>query len=223
VLEDAFALYEDSLIASWRQLASVDPEGEVIDDSDSVTMSHSHPALRNALLRSPKGLDRIQEVFGGHHHAVWVREPGGSLEKAGYRRDERTVPMVLDLASWDRTPAVPVVRVAPGDVARRSGVDRAVLAGLQSAYGHATERWESWALTMTTGVVANVSFVATREEFQRRGLGRAVVTRALLDARHRGERYATLQSTTAGLSLYRGLGFRNIGVWQEWIPVRSAP
>ncbi len=220
MLDDLFTVHENSLIASWRLLASVDPEGEVVDDRDAVTMSHSHPALCNALLRSPEGLDRIRKVFGERHHAVWVRQPGDGLEAAGYRRDERTVPMVLDLADWDQTPAVPVVPVAPGDVAQHSGVDRAMLADLPHTYGHATERWESWAITMTTDAVANISFVTTREEFQRRGLGRAVMTRALLDARYRGERYATLQSTPAGVRLYHGLGFRDVGVWQEWVPVR---
>ncbi|SNY54943.1 GNAT family N-acetyltransferase [Paractinoplanes atraurantiacus] len=73
---------------------------------------------------------------------------------------------------------------------------------------------------MTTGSVANVSFVTTREEFQRRGLGRAVMTRALQDARGRGETHATLQSTPEGLRLYRRLGFSDVGVWQEWTPGR---
>ena len=219
--DDPFTLYENSLIASWRLLASVDPGGAVVDDPDAVTMSHSHPALCNALLRSPEGLDRIRTVFGARPHAVWVRQPGGGLDEAGYRRGERTVPMVLDLADWSQTPAVPVVRVAPGEVAQHSGVDRAMLANVPNTYGHATERWESWAITMTTDVVANISFVTTREEFQRRGLGRAVMTSALLDARDRGERYAALQSTPAGVPLYHGLGFRDIGAWQEWTPART--
>ncbi|SNY54946.1 hypothetical protein [Paractinoplanes atraurantiacus] len=105
--DDLFALHEASLIESWRQLASVDPVGEVAVDAGAVTMAHSHPALCNALLRTPEGLSRIRKVFAGRHHAVWVREPQAgldrALESAGYQRDERTVPMVLDLRAWNGT------------------------------------------------------------------------------------------------------------------------
>ncbi|GAA0485832.1 hypothetical protein Ade02nite_09440 [Paractinoplanes deccanensis] len=239
MIDDLFALHEASLIGSWRLLASVDPAGEVVADATAVTMAHSHPALCNALLRTPEGLDRVRKVFGDRHHAVWVRDPWWNassspdasgalarfyldqvLEAAGYRRDERTVPMVLDLRAWDGAPAVPVARVSPGDVAEHSGVGRAMLADVPHTHGHATEGWESWAITMTTDAVANISFVTTRDEFQRRGLGRAVMTQALRDARDRGETHATLQSTPAGLRLYHGLGFRDVGSWQEWVPAR---
>jgi ribosomal protein S18 acetylase RimI-like enzyme len=183
-------------------------------------MTHSSPWLCNAVLRSPGGLDRIREVFGERHHAVWVRQPGEGLEAAGYQRDDYTVPMVLDLESWTGTPAVPVLPVAPADVARHSDVQREMLADLPHTYGFATERWESWALVMMTGPVANISFVTTRDEFQRRGLGRAVMTRSLLDARERGARHAALQSSPAGVRLYHGLGFSDVGLWQEWVPAR---
>ncbi|XVU22703.1 GNAT family N-acetyltransferase [Actinoplanes sp. CA-054009] len=339
MVDDLFALHETSLIDSWRLLASVDPAGDLTADSDAVTMAHSHPALCNALLRTPKGLERIRKVFPDRHHAVWVRDPDPSLDRAleaaGYRRDERTVPMLLDLRTWTETAAPPtapqhnptadpvdaaraastdaaravsgdaaravsgdraravsgdraqaapdegawavsgdraqaapdvgaritpddvaraasddgarvtpvdsarvtpddgaragaadvvrvaaidVVRVEPGEVAERSGVGRAMLAEVPHTYGYATAGWEAWAVAMTTGPVANISFVTTRAEFQRRGLGRAVMARALRDARDRGLTHATLQSTPEGLRLYRGLGFLDLGVWQEWVP-----
>ncbi|MCO8277721.1 GNAT family N-acetyltransferase [Actinoplanes sp. TRM 88003] len=215
----SFPLYEQSLLESWRLLASADPGARVVEDQDAVTMSHSHPLLRNAILRSPAGLARIREVFGDRHHALWVRQPGAGLEAAGYERDEHTVPMVLDLDGWAGTPTVPVRSVAPIEVARHSGVEIA----MPPAYGFATGQWESWALTMMTGAVANISFVTTRDEFQRRGLGRAVMTHLLLDAQQRGARHAALQSSPAGVRLYHGLGFRDVGLWQEWVPAGGVP
>ena len=44
------------------------------------------------------------------------------------------------------------------------------------------------------------------------------MAQALSDARARGQTHATLQSTVAGIRLYHGLGFRDVGVWQEWVP-----
>ncbi|MFG1992711.1 GNAT family N-acetyltransferase [Actinoplanes sp. NPDC048988] len=216
-----FPLHETSLITSWRLLAEADPAGEVVAGPDAVTMTHSHPALCNALLRTPEGLATIEKVFAERPHAVWVREPDPALDRAleaaGYQRDERTVPMVLDLSTWKGTPAVEVVRAAPGDVAEHSGVGGAMLAEVRHTYGYATAGWESWAIAMTTDTVTNISFVTTRAEFQRRGLAHAVMTRALHDARTRGETHATLQSTPEGLHLYHRLGFHDVGTWQEWV------
>ncbi|GAA0803520.1 GNAT family N-acetyltransferase [Spirilliplanes yamanashiensis] len=222
MVDELFALHEASLIASWRLLAAADPAAAVVDDVGAVTMTHPHPALCNALLRSPAGLGRIRRLYGGRHHAVWVRDPypalDAALAAAGYRRDERTVPMVLDLRQEPAADSTAeVVQVDPAGVAEHSGVGRAMLAGVPHAYGHATAGWESWAVTVLTGAVANVSFVGTRAEFRRRGLARAVVARALRDARGRGATHATLQSTAEAVGLYRGLGFRDAGAWQEWV------
>jgi len=74
---------------------------------------------------------------------------------------------------------------------------------------------------MMTGPVANISFVTTRDEFQRRGLGRAVMTQSLLDARKGGARHAALQSSPARVRLCHGLGFQDVGFWhRSGVPAR---
>jgi ribosomal protein S18 acetylase RimI-like enzyme len=223
VVADEFASYEGSLLSSWRLLASVDPDARIVDDGPAVTMTHSHPALCNAILRDVTGLDRIRGEFASRHHAIWIRTPdterSQALASAGYVRDVRTVPMLLDLEHWVPHEVEPtVVAVSPGDLAVHSGMDSSLLDAVPDTFAHATPGWESWALTMTTGEAVNVSFVITRVEHQRRGLAQAVMTRALIDARERGSRHAALQSTEEGLRLYRRLGFRAVGEWQEWVP-----
>ncbi|GAA3392823.1 hypothetical protein [Cryptosporangium minutisporangium] len=59
---DDLSLYEKSLIASWRLLASVDPEGEVVDGPHAVTMSHSHPALCNGGGRHSEDLTALRVI-----------------------------------------------------------------------------------------------------------------------------------------------------------------
>ena len=51
----------------------------------------------------------------------------------------------------------------PAEVARLSGVGLEVPADVPHTYGFATGHRESWALTMMTGPVATIPFVATRD------------------------------------------------------------
>jgi ribosomal protein S18 acetylase RimI-like enzyme len=66
----------------------------------------------------------------------------------------------------------------------------------------------------------NVSFVATRPAARGQGLATAVTRAALLDARQRGARTASLQATAMAERLYNRLGFQPVGRWQEWSPTR---
>jgi GNAT superfamily N-acetyltransferase len=60
--------------------------------------------------------------------------------------------------------------------------------------------------------------VGTSPGWRRRGLARALVRHALADARTRGARTTTLQSTPMGEPLYRSLGFDAAGRYEEWVP-----
>jgi len=66
------------------------------------------------------------------------------------------------------------------------------------AYDHGNEDTAVW-------------FVATRPEAQGQGLGRQVLTALLHDAKERGNRTASLQSSAAGRRLYTSLGFTAVG------------
>jgi GNAT superfamily N-acetyltransferase len=56
-----------------------------------------------------------------------------------------------------------------------------------------------------------VWLVATLPGAQRRGLGRAILQRLLLDARDRGQRTASLQASPKGRPLYERIGFEPVG------------
>ena len=58
--------------------------------------------------------------------------------------------------------------------------------------------------------VAGVYFVMTVPEARRRGIGAAITAAVLREARDSGFEYAVLGSSPAGLSVYAGLGFREV-------------
>mgnify|MGYP000653241878 CR=1 FL=1 len=60
--------------------------------------------------------------------------------------------------------------------------------------------------------------VATIPPARRAGLGTAVTAQALRDARGRGCRTASLQSTGEAEGLYARLGFLPAGRFREWTP-----
>lgn len=68
--------------------------------------------------------------------------------------------------------------------------------------------------TAFVGVVGEWAFVAnvaTRADCRRRGLGRAVMSAAVLGAGRSGARHVALMSSEAGLPLYRAMGFTHVG------------
>jgi GNAT superfamily N-acetyltransferase len=73
-------------------------------------------------------------------------------------------------------------------------------------------------LTVGGGVVGLYN-VITAEGYRRRGIGRALTTRPLLDARVAGFTTAVLQATEAGARVYRQLGFTPFGAITEYKPV----
>ena len=60
--------------------------------------------------------------------------------------------------------------------------------------------------------------VGTAPRWRRRGLARNLVEHVLADARRRGARTATLQSTRMAQQLYQSLGFEPAGRYEEWVP-----
>ena len=60
------------------------------------------------------------------------------------------------------------------------------------------------------GGVAGIWGVTTLPEVRRQGFGRAITLGTLLDAKKRGLKTAILFSSTAGLNLYRQIGFREV-------------
>ena len=63
---------------------------------------------------------------------------------------------------------------------------------------------------------AYVQLVATRPDFQRRGLAGELLRLALREARDRGMRTTTLEGTAAGAPVYTRVGYRDLGELQMW-------
>jgi len=71
-----------------------------------------------------------------------------------------------------------------------------------------------------TASVAAVNWVVTPERLRRRGIGTAITSAALAEARRAGCRIAVLTASPFGERIYRGLGFRQcctVGTY-EWEP-----
>jgi ribosomal protein S18 acetylase RimI-like enzyme len=67
------------------------------------------------------------------------------------------------------------------------------------------------AVPLDVGGDCSVQYVATRSDAQRLGHGAALLADALAQARLRGCTTTSLQSSDAGLRLYRSLGYRTVG------------
>ncbi|RKH66046.1 GNAT family N-acetyltransferase [Corallococcus aberystwythensis] len=101
------------------------------------------------------------------------------------------------LAVWQRPPLpVPVHTV----VAREQG--KALSCGL----------------AVDVADTAGVYLVATHPEARGMGLASAVMRGLISGARQRGCTATVLQSTPAGIRVYRHLGFRDLGPWEHWVP-----
>jgi ribosomal protein S18 acetylase RimI-like enzyme len=68
----------------------------------------------------------------------------------------------------------------------------------------------STALGVTLGEATGIFNVATPSEHRRRGYGAALTARAVRDGFAAGSKFAFLQSSELGLSVYRSLGFREV-------------
>jgi len=60
------------------------------------------------------------------------------------------------------------------------------------------------------GGAAGIYSVSTLPEVRGKGIGAAMTVRPLLDARERGYRIGTLQSSDMGFNIYQKLGFRHL-------------
>src|SRR5437588_9587133 len=69
--------------------------------------------------------------------------------------------------------------------------------------------------TMADGV--GIFNIATPPGSRRRGYGAAMTARVIADGLSDGGRWAWLQSSPAGYSIYERLGFRTLESWQSWL------
>jgi len=68
-----------------------------------------------------------------------------------------------------------------------------------------------------TGDTAGITLMATPPEHQRKGMGRALLSQAIVDYRRRGVERFHLGSTEAGRPLYTSLGFELVADLPVWV------
>lgn len=230
----------ETLIESWAYLASGSPAAELtrIDDAAIATFVHrpDRDFLNNAVLRRrPTDLAAtmatIEATYGRHgieRYAVWVHESnsrtGASLRRRGYRLDSstRTMAMPIDaLVEVDRIE----LEITEPRLEEFWAVDglEGLVPGLDPSAGHfyvARLDGEDVAMLMAFDHAGDcgIYMVGTVEAARRRGIATALSAHAVAAARERGCRTASLQATPMAERVYAQVGFRDLGLWQEYVP-----
>jgi GNAT superfamily N-acetyltransferase len=183
-------------------------------------------------------IDELGETYaeaGVHAWSVWVPEPdrtmGRLLAGRGHKPDGAPRAMLCELdAIPDMDAEIELSRRAPwGTVCAindaawgypegsfEHGMGARPDAAIR-AYGARYAGFVAAGLaTVTEGEDCCVYLVATLPEARGKGLAGRLLQRALLDARERGARTSTLQSSPMGIGVYRRLGYRDVGGLGLW-------
>jgi GNAT superfamily N-acetyltransferase len=234
---------QDTLLACWQALARLSPGARLI--RSATTRAAVFPAwapLNNAILLDSEdavaraaSVAELTRVYAGAGVGVWalwissrtpdLDAPDQVLDVGGLKRDTTTLVMrtrfaqpvrlhdgvvqtsiaAATRAAGDRP--VPVAELAEPD--RQPGLSAWVLVRDGFAVAGA------W--SFLRGLDCGIYTVGTVPEWRRQGLARTLMQHVLADARRRGARTATLQSTRMGQPLYESLGFEPVGRYEEWI------
>jgi GNAT superfamily N-acetyltransferase len=196
----------------------------------------------NALLQRDLGagerseaLDAMEAAYtaaGISRFAAWVHESDptmrGELERRGYTLDTttRAMGMALDDIRLPR----PGIELGPADwleYLSMEGLPPDFLAAADHAAFHllaarADGQLVAAALAYDFGDDCGIYNVGTVERVRRRGLGTALTTAQVHDARARGCQSASLQSTQMAERVYAAVGFRDLGRILEYVPGRES-
>jgi ribosomal protein S18 acetylase RimI-like enzyme len=238
---------ESTLVASWRALARTSPGAIVRETAGSVAaIFPAWAPLNNAIARFPvadveataRGVARLSAQYrnaGVGPWAYWVPSPTRDLVTAdavripGLTRDASTLVMRAQLG--DGFALADTVRTTSVTDAARAGDEPVPVDDLEEP--EPASGLDAWVLAHDGAAVAGawtllhegdcgVYAVGTAPGWRRRGFARTLVAHALADARRRGARTASLQSTPEAVTLYRALGFEAVGRYEEWIVDASA-
>jgi ribosomal protein S18 acetylase RimI-like enzyme len=176
-------------------------------------------------------LDAMAALYaaaGIDDYRAWVHETDramrADLERWGYRVAETTRAMGMALDDLDT--ARPDIELGPpdwDDYLRLVGVPPGFLRGADHSAFHIVVA-RSDGENVATGMAydsaddCGIYNVGTVEHARRRGLATGLTTTLVHDARERGRRTATLQSTPMAERVYAAVGFRDLGQILEYAP-----
>jgi GNAT superfamily N-acetyltransferase len=163
----------------------------------------------------PEGLETILKA-NGMRHAYDAPGMAADLSAAGLDVPLPANVTIRQLTRVDELPHffavfVPAFSIPPGDASvwrdayERIGFDDGVAWTHYVAY--LDDQPVATASLLLEGTLAGIYNVATLAQARGKGIGAAVTRAAMRYARDRGATEAALQSSDAGYSVYRGLGF----------------
>jgi ribosomal protein S18 acetylase RimI-like enzyme len=235
----------ETLLASWEAYARGSADAAVIRAPGvAAAVFPTEPersVYNNALLERnlaaterAAALAAMEAAYGSAdvtRFAAWVHESDAAmradLEARGYGLEETTRAMgmslddlrlprpALDLAPSNWPAYLEYLRIVEFPAGLLGGVD-------PSAFHLLIARIDGE--NVTTGLAfdlggdCGIYNVSTLEWARRRGLATALTTLLAHDARARGCRTASLQSTPAAERLYAAVGFRDLGRLLEYVP-----
>jgi predicted GNAT family acetyltransferase len=97
------------------------------------------------------------------------------------------------------------------------------LPGVRAYLGEAGDHPVTTGIGMAQRGSVGIFNIATPPEHRGRGYGAAVTARAVADGLGGGSRYAYLQSSPDGFSVYLRLGFRTVEEWRCWLSPPDHP
>jgi GNAT superfamily N-acetyltransferase len=228
----------DTLLASWEEYAR-GADGAALHRLPGVAAAvfpaePERAVYNNALLDRDLGasersgaLDAMEAVYaeaGVARFAAWVHESDepmrAELERRGYTLDTttRAMGMALDDIAVPR----PQIPLRPARWLEYLTMERLPLDFLATA-DHAAfhllaARADGEMVAAALAYDYGVYNVGTVEKARRRGLGTALTAAQAYDARDRGCRTASVQSTEMAERVYAAVGFRDLGRILEYVP-----
>ena len=235
-----------SVAASQRILGHHGPEGRVEEGGGwvaAVLPTLAEATLVNGLVvLDPAALPDALALMSAVYANAGVRRWGVLLDPAPHLRSElQAQGLVRDALPFAMAaPLAAMTLQTPTDGPPITSPDYATVGRVNDqAYGHPDDRMEDLiagfppAIAHTYGVAyddeiasvamvsdhdgdATVGFVATLPWAQHQGLAGRTLNRALAEARGRGLQTTTLIASHAGRSLYRALGYQDVGTLELW-------
>lgn len=238
--EELFERSVETLIESWVYLASGSPGAELVRAEGAAIAAFVHRPdrefLNNAVL-GPRPADlgatvaAIEETYARHEierFAIWVHESEVSatagLRARGYEFDSATRTMAMSVDELGEVDSSTLEVIEP-DPAEFWAVDgpAGLTPDLDPAGAHFyVARLDGKSVSMLMALDhagdCGIYMVGTIEAARRRGIATALSAHAVTAARERGCLTASLQSTAMAERVYAQVGFRDLGLWQEYVP-----